>query len=52
MNKTCLKVLEALHAIRPHDGRVFLSKYGLDLNNPRKWFELTIEAAKVSMVSP
>jgi integrase len=52
LNKTCLKVLEALHAIRPHDGRVFLSKYGQDLNNPRKWFELTIEAAKVSMVSP
>ena len=24
-----LKVLEALHATRPHNGRVFLSKYGV-----------------------
>jgi len=47
LNKTCLKVFEALHASRPHNGRVFLSKYGYDLNNPRKWFELAVEAAKL-----
>ena len=43
LNKTCLSVLEALHATRPHNGRVFLSKYGRDLNNPRAWFELALE---------
>jgi len=47
LNKTCLGVLEALHAIRPHNGRVFLSKYGRELNNPRAWFELALEEAKV-----
>ncbi len=47
LNKTCLSVLEALHATRPHNGRVFLSKYGRDLNNPRAWFELALEEAKV-----
>ena len=26
---------------------VFLSKYGRDLNNPRAWFELALEEAKV-----
>jgi site-specific recombinase XerD len=47
LNKTCLSVLEALHATRPHNGRVFLSKYGRDLKNPRAWFELALEDAKV-----
>jgi integrase len=47
LNKTCLNVLEALHGTRPHDGRVFLSKYGRDLNDPRAWFELALEVAKV-----
>jgi integrase len=47
LNKTCLKVLEALHALRPHNGRIFLTKYGRDLNDPRKWFELALEDAKV-----
>ncbi len=47
LNKTCLNVLEALNATRPHSGRVFLSKYGRDLNNPRAWFELAIQEAKV-----
>jgi integrase len=42
LNKTCLKALVALHAIRPHDGRVFQSKYGKDLNHPRGWFDLAI----------
>ncbi len=47
LNKTCLNVFEALHAIRPHSGRVFLSKYGRDLNDPRAWFELALEQANV-----
>jgi len=47
LNKTCLNVLEALHGIGPHSGRVFLSKYGRDLNDPRAWFELALEEAKV-----
>jgi integrase len=47
MNKTCLGVFEALFATRPHDGRIFLSRYGRDLKNPRKWFELALEEAKV-----
>src|SRR5271163_2893874 len=38
LNKTCLSVLEALHAVRPHNGRLFLSKYGRELNNPRASF--------------
>jgi len=42
MNKTCLTALEALYARRPHDGRVCQSKYGEDLNDSRKWFELVI----------
>jgi integrase len=48
LNKTCLNVLEALHGIRPHNGRVFLSKYGRDRNDPRAWFELALEEAKVN----
>ncbi len=48
LNKTCPNVLEALHGIRPHNGRVFLSKYGRDLNDPRAWFELALEEAKVN----
>jgi len=45
LNRTCLNVFEALHATRPHSGRVFLSKYGRDLNDPRAWFELALEEA-------
>jgi site-specific recombinase XerD len=47
LNKTCRNVFEALHRTRPHSGRVFLSKYGRDLNDPRAWFELALEEAKV-----
>jgi integrase len=43
LNKTCLSVLEAVHGTRPHDGRV----YGRDLNDPRAWFELALQEAKV-----
>jgi integrase len=48
MNKTCLRVFEALYATRPHDGRIFLSRYGRDLSNPRKWFELALAEAKLT----
>jgi integrase len=47
LNKTCVKAFEELHAIRPHNGRIFQSKYGRDLNSPRKWFELAVEEANV-----
>jgi hypothetical protein len=47
LNKTCQKVLEASHATRPDSGRVFLSRYGRDLNHPRAWFELALEEARV-----
>ena len=47
LNKTCQKVFEALHATRPHSGRIFLSRYGRDLNDPRAWFELALEEARV-----
>jgi integrase len=47
LNKTCLNVLEAFHRTRPHNGRVFLSKYGRDLNDPRARFALALEEAKV-----
>jgi integrase len=47
LNKTCQSVFEALNAIRPHNGRIFLSKYGRDLNDPRAWFGLALEEAKV-----
>jgi integrase len=33
MNKTCVKAFEELHADRPHEGRIFQSKYGRDLND-------------------
>ncbi len=48
MNKTCLRVFEALYATRPRDGRIFLSRYGRDLSNPRKWFELALAEAKLT----
>ena len=48
MNKTCLKAFKALFAKRPHDGRIFQSKFKRDLNNPRKWFEVALEEAKIS----
>jgi integrase len=47
LNKTCLGAFQTLYPHRPHDGRIFLSKFGRDLNNPRKWFELAIEEAKI-----
>ncbi len=47
LNKTCQRVFEALHATRPHSGRVFLSRYGRDLNHPRAWFESALEEAQV-----
>jgi site-specific recombinase XerD len=47
MNKTCLGAFETLHAGRPHNGRIFQSKFGKDLNDPRMWFELAVEEAKI-----
>lgn len=47
LNKTCLRVFELLYATRPHNGRIFQSKYGQDLNNPRKWFENAVQEARV-----
>ncbi len=45
LNKTALKAFQALYDRRPHDGRVCQSKFGEDLNDSRKWFELAIEEA-------
>jgi site-specific recombinase XerD len=47
MNRTCLGAFETLHAGRPHNGRIFQSKFGKDLNDPRMWFELAVEEAKI-----
>lgn len=49
MNKTCLKAFEALYARRPHNGRICQSKFGEDLNDSRKWFELVIKEAAEKM---
>jgi integrase len=48
LNKTCLKVFESVYATRPHNGRIFQSKFGRDLNDPRAWFEIAVREAKVS----
>ena len=48
MNKTCVKAFEELHADRPHEGRIFQSKYGRDLNDSRAWFDRVVEDAEVS----
>ena len=42
MNRTCQQSFEVLRALGPHGGRIFQSKYGKELNNPRKWFELAL----------
>ena len=38
---------EMLRALGSHEGRIFQSKYGKALNNPRKWFELALEEAEI-----
>ena len=48
MNKSCLKAFEGLYAIRPHEGRVFQSKHGRDLNDSRAWLNRVVEDAEVS----
>jgi integrase len=45
MNRTCLLAFDALNKRRPHDGRICQSKFGRDLNDSRKWFELAVEEA-------
>jgi integrase len=47
LNKTCLAAFEAMHAKRPHDGRVCQSKFKQDLNDSRAWFERCVEDAKI-----
>jgi integrase len=47
MNRTCQHSFEVLHALGQHEGRIFQSKYGKELNNPRKWFELALEEAEI-----
>jgi integrase len=48
LNRTCLSALQALHALRPHENRIFQSKYGQDLNNPRKWFKQCLADAGIT----
>ena len=48
LNKTCLTVFNTLYPTRRHNGRIFQSKFGRDLNNPRSWFEIAVCEAKVS----
>jgi integrase len=47
MNKTCLAAFRQLKSVRPHNGRVFQSIYGEDLNNPRKWFDAAVAEAEI-----
>ncbi len=47
MNRTCQQSFEVLRALGSREGRIFQSKYGKELNNPRKWFELALEEAEI-----
>lgn len=47
MSKTCRKALVSLRKQRNGEGRIFYSKFGEPLKDPRTWFELAIEEAKV-----
>jgi Phage integrase family len=47
LNQDALTALRALYARRPHDGRIFQSSRGEDMNNPRAWFEECVEEAKI-----
>jgi integrase len=47
MNWTCQQSFEVLQALGRHEGRIFQSKYGKELNNPRKWFELALEEVEI-----
>jgi integrase len=47
LNRDAVNAFRSLYTRRPHDGRIFQSKYGEDLNNPRKWFEEALEEAKI-----
>jgi integrase len=46
ISKSCREAFDTLHSTG-QKGRVFQSKYGEPLNNPRAWFELAIEEAKI-----
>ncbi len=48
MSKTCREAFLLLHKQRKSgEERIFYSKYGQPLNDPRAWFELAIEEAKI-----
>ncbi len=47
MNKSCVRAFEELYATRPHDGRIFQSKHGRDLNDSRAWFDRVVDDAEV-----
>lgn len=36
MNKSCVRAFEELYATRPHEGRIFKSKHGRDLNDSER----------------
>jgi integrase len=42
MSKSCREALLTLRKQRPGNGRIFYSKFGEPLNDPRTWFELAI----------
>jgi integrase len=45
ISKACREAFESLGTNRK--GRIFQSKYGLPLNNPRTWFEIAVDEAKI-----
>jgi integrase len=47
MSKICREALLLLRKQGDGKGRIFHSKYGEPLNDPRTWFELAIEEAKI-----
>ena len=47
LNTDAVTAFRSLYARRPHDGRIFQSKFGEDLNTPRKWFEEALEEAQI-----
>jgi integrase len=48
MSKSCREALLTLRKQRPGNGRIFYSKFGEPLNDPRTWFELAIAEAKIA----
>ncbi len=48
IGKACKEALDALRREANKSERVFPTKFGKPLNNPRKWFEVAVEEAKVT----